>query len=104
MGTGQDTVGPSVLLLPAMDTTVDSVGVLLVVVDVRDPSGVKRIEFQLLPASFSFPVQTPLDTASTILFPVPLHLFKHSSFRFYVRALDALDYETVTDSVTVTVR
>lgn len=101
---GPDTTGPLVRLAPSRDTTVDSVGVLLVNVDVRDPSGVKRLDFLLMPPAFSFPTLAPLDTVTQVVYPVQLSQFKHSVFRFYVRTLDVLDHETVTDTVTVTVR
>ena len=104
VGTDIDTVGPLVQLSPGMDTTVDSTGVLMVRVQVRDPSGVKALDFLLSPAAFGFPTLTPNDTTAELAYPVQLALFKHSTFRFYVRARDVLDYETVTDSVTVTVR
>ena len=103
-GTDVDTLGPLVQLSPGSDTTVDSTGVLLVRVLVRDPSGVKDLDFVVAPATFGFPTQTPNDTSAVLIYPLQLGQFKHSTFRFYVRARDVLDYETVTDSVTVTVR
>lgn len=101
---GADTSGPFVELLPFRDTTVDSTGVMLIAVGVRDPSGVKQVDFLLLPPAFGFPTLTPLDTVAVYAYPVQLSTFKHSSFRFYVRALDVLDHQTVSDTVTVTVR
>ena len=103
-GTDVDTLGPLVQLSPANDTTVDSTGVLMVSVLVRDPSGVKELDFVLSPATFAFPTQMPNDTNAVRIYPLQLGQLKHSTFRFYVRARDVLDYETVTDSVTVTVR
>ena len=103
-GTNVDTLGPLVQLSPGSDTTVDSTGVLQVVVQVRDPSGIKELDLVLSPALFGYPPQAPNDTISNVVYLVQLGVFKHSTFRFYVRARDVLDYETVTDSVTVTVR
>jgi len=104
VSTGMDTSGPLVLLAPGQDTTVDSIGVLMVTVDVSDPSGIKQLEFLLVPPAFGFPTQQPNDTTAVVGYPLQLGQFKHSTFRFYVRATDILDHETVTDTVTVTVR
>ena len=103
-GLGKDTVGPVVTLAPAHDTTVDSTGTLLVGVNATDRSGIKLVDFLLVPPAFGFPVQAPLDTVYTSFYPVQLSGFKHSSFRFYVRTTDVLDHETITDTVLVTVR
>ena len=101
---GADTSGPLVELLPFRDTTVDSTGVLLVSVGVHDPSGIKQVDFFLLPPTFGFQPLTPLDTQLAAGYPVSLGQFKHSTFRYYVRAVDVLDHQTVSDTVTVTVR
>ena len=103
-GTGPDTAGPAIRVSPAHDTLADSVGVLLVKLQASDPSGIKTLEFQLLPPTASFGVLQPNDTAVAVSYSVPLATFKHASFRFYARGTDFLDHETVTDTVTVTVR
>ena len=103
-GLGKDTVGPVVRLSPARDTTVDSTGTLLVAVNATDQSGIRLVDFLLVPAAFAFPTQLPLDTVYASFYPVQLSAFKHSSFRFYVRTTDVLDHETITDTVLVTVR
>lgn len=103
-GLGKDTVGPAVQLSPAHDTTVDSTGTMLIAVNATDPSGIKQVDFLLVPPSFGFPTQAPLDTVYAALYPMPLGNFKHSSFRFFVRMTDVLDHETITDTVLVTVR
>jgi len=103
-GVGKDTVGPLVQLSPAHDTTVDSTGTLLIAVNATDQSGIKEVDFLLVPAAFGFPVQAPLDTVYASFYPVQLSGYKHSSFRFYVRTTDVLDHETITDTVLVTVR
>jgi len=103
-GGGPDTTGPAVRLAPGTDTTVDSVGVLLVSVLASAPSGIKTVDFTLLPGTFAFPTQSPLDTVFGAFYSVPLGTFKHSTFKYFVQATDILDHETVTDTVTVTVK
>ena len=103
-GLGKDTVGPLVMLAPAHDTTVDSLGTMLIAVNASDQSGIKLVDFLVIPATFGFPVQTPLDTVYASFYPVQLNAHKHSTFRFYVRSTDVLDHETITDTVLVTVR
>ena len=101
---GPDVSGPLVQLNPARDTVVDSTGTLLVRVDAHDPSGVKNVTFVVIPAlSTPQPVQGS-DTVLDALFPITLASYKHTSFKYYVRSSDILDHETVTDTVTVTVR
>jgi hypothetical protein len=102
--TGPDSTGPRVQLRPGKDTLVDSTGILLVAVNAEDPSGIKSVDMQILPATFGFPVQSPLDTTFGAFYSVPLGAHKHSVFRYFVRATDILDHETVTDTVTVTVK
>ena len=46
----------------------------------------------------------PLDTVFNAFYSVPLAQYKHGTFRFYARSADLLDHETVTDTVTVTVK
>lgn len=104
VSTGPDTSGPRVQLHPGRDTTTDSTGILLVRVSATDPSGIKLVDIQLLPPTFSFPQQSPLDTEYGAFYSVPLSIYKHSTFKYYVVARDILDHETVTDTVTVTVR
>jgi hypothetical protein len=58
----------------------------------------------VLPPVVTPPTPTGNDTIFDVLFPVALGGRKHSSFRYYALASDLLDHETVTDTVTVTVR
>jgi hypothetical protein len=102
--TGQDTAGPAVQFAPARDTLADSTGILLVRLTASDPSGIKSVDFFVLPATSSFATLMPLDTVFDTFYSVPLASHKHGTFRFYARATDILDHETVTDTVTVTVR
>ena len=103
-GSGPDTSGPLVRLSPSADTIVDSVGVLQVLVNASDVSGIKSLDFEIEPPSFAYPTQAPLDTVFGASFTVPLAIYKHTTFRYFVRATDVLDHETVTGRVTVTVR
>jgi hypothetical protein len=100
----QDTSGPAIRFAPAHDTLADSTGIFLVHVEATDQSGISRLDFFVLPATSSFGTLTPLDTVFDTFYSVPLAPHKHGSFRFYARATDLLDHETVTDTVTVTVR
>jgi len=101
---GPDTLGPAVQLHPAHDTLVDSVGTLLVRATVTDPSGVKSLTFVVLPAGSTPPTVMGVDTTIDVFFPVTLSVHKHATFKYYVQAIDILDHETVSDTVTVTVR
>ncbi len=104
LGLGPDTSGPLVLLHPAHDTVVDSSGTLLVQVGASDRSGVAMVLFNILPARYAIDPLGPNDTVFTGLFPITLGNYRHSTFRYWVVARDILDHETVTDTVTVTVR
>jgi hypothetical protein len=101
---GPDIAGPLVQLNPARDTVVDSTGILLVRVDAHDPSGVRSMTFLVLPTVVAPPTVPGSDATLDALFPITLAAFKHTSFKYYVRSSDILDHETVTDTVTVTVR
>ena len=101
---GPDTSGPLVQLAPAHDTAVDSIGTLLVHVGASDPSGVKQVVFSLLPPKYTISPLAPNDTTFDVYFPIALALYKHTTFKYFVRSSDYLDHETVTDTVTVTVR
>ena len=104
LGLGPDTSGPLVQLRPARDTMVDSVGTLLVGVSASDRSGVGMVLFNILPAKYAIDPLAPNDTVFDGLFQITLSLYKHSTFKYWVLARDILDHETVTDTVTVTVR
>lgn len=95
---------PLVLLVPSRDTTVDSVGVLQIRVTAVDQSRIKRIEFYLVGGLSGFPPVAGDSSVFSVSFPINLSQYKHGSFGFYVRARDILDLETVTPTVTVTVR
>ncbi len=104
VGTGPDVSGPVIRLAPAHDTLVDSTGVLFVHLSVSDASGIKNLDFRVIPATSTFGTLMPLDTTFEVSYPVPLAQFKHGTFKYYARGADILDHETVTDTVTVTVR
>ena len=101
---GPDVEGPELVLRPAIDTLVDSTGVLEILVISRDRSNIKTVDLSILGGGFTFPTLTPNDTAFTAVFPVGLNPLKNSAFRYVARAVDVLDHETVSDTVTVTVR
>jgi hypothetical protein len=100
---GPDVTGPELVLRPGSDTTVDSLGLLQIVVTARDRSTIKSLRLDLIGINASFPPLTPNDTLYTAVFPIALGAFRRTAFRFVVRAADILDHETVTDTVTVTV-
>ena len=104
LGLGPDTSGPLVVLHPGHDTLVDSVGTLLVGVDASDRLGVGTVLFNILPAHYAIDPLAPNDTVFDGSFPITLAGYKHSTFKYWVLARDILDHETVTDTVTVTVR
>lgn len=103
-GSAADTTGPLLVLAPGQDTLADSTGFLLVRLTASDVSGIKRVDFFVLPASSTFGTLMPLDTTFNAFFRIPLAQYKHGTFRFYARSADLLDHETVTDTVTVTVK
>lgn len=103
-GSGPDSTGPVLRLTPANDTLVDSTGTLLITVEASDPSGIRKLDFFLVPANASYGTLTPFDTAFAASYSIPLAQYKHGTFRFFARGTDILDHETVSDTVTVTVR
>jgi hypothetical protein len=103
-GSGPDRDGPAVQLFPGRDTTVDSLGVLTVRALIRDRTAIGRVAFQVLDLPFGFNPVTINDTLADLYYAFALGQFKHRTFRYFVRTTDILDHETVTDTVTVTVR
>lgn len=101
---GQPVPLPTVTLNPGSDTIVDSTGTLFVRVRARGPAIIKRIEFSVTPASFTFDPIPWADTAFDASFPIPLDGYRHASFSFSASAIDVLDRRTDTPGVTVTVR
>jgi hypothetical protein len=101
---GLDTSGPVVTLHPAHDTMVDSTGSLLVRVNAADPSGVSVLDFHLIPATVLYDPLGGSDTTLAVQYPIVLGNFKHSTFRYFAISKDVLAHQTVTDTVTVTVR
>ena len=101
---GPDVLGPELLVRPAKDTLVDSLGTLNVLVIARDQSFIKTVELNIIGGGFGFPAVTPNDTTSTVVFPIPLGSLRNSTFAYVARAVDILDHATVSDTVTVTVK
>ena len=103
-GVGLGQVVPTVRISPARDTTVDSTGVLRVRVLVGDRVRLRLVHLQVLDAAFAFSPVAVFDTVMDAAFSFPLDRLKHTTFRYYARASNILDHETVSDTVTVTVR
>jgi hypothetical protein len=97
-------VSPVIRLSPGRDTVVDSTGVLQVHVQVVDLARLRLVDLLVLDAQFSFSPVAPNDSVLDASFPFALSRFKHTTFRYYVRASDIFDHETVSDTVAVTVR
>ena len=102
--TGPDSSPPAVQLLPAHDTTVDSTGTLLITVAVHDQSWIRSVQGVIVGSGFSWPVEQPDTTDVLTAFAVPLAQFRHSTFRFFVRAVDVLGHAGVSDTLAVSVR
>jgi len=103
-GIGPDLEGPILILHPGQDTVVDSTGTLNVRVLAADRSKITSLNLVIIGGAFGFSPVAPNDTVATVVFPVPLAPLKHSTFGFRAEARDALNHETVTGTVTVTVR
>jgi hypothetical protein len=103
-GSGPDVTGPSLVIRPGQDTTVDSTGTLNIRVIAADRSRIRELDLFLIGGAFGFPTLTPNDTVADVIYPVALQPYAGGSFQFYARAVDILDHETVSDTVTVTVR
>jgi hypothetical protein len=92
---------PSLIVHPAQDTTVDSIGSLNIEVTVHDQALIDSVEVLVQGASLAFPVNRPNDTTFHALYPVPLGPLRHQAFTFTVTAGNILGYDTTTASVTV---
>ncbi len=103
-GRGPDVEGPVITLRPGQDTLVDSTGVLNIVVGVTDRSLIATIDLRLVGGQFGFNPVMPGDSVANVVYPIALSPYSGSSFAYSVRAVDVLNYETVTDTVTVTVK
>lgn len=101
---GPDNEGPEVSVQPALDTLVDALGTLDILVVARDRSNIKRLALDITGVGYTFLPLFPNDTVFTVIFPITLSPLKNSSFAYLVRAVDVLDHVTVTDTVTVTVQ
>ena len=103
-GGGPDVEGPEVSFVPAQDTLVDSTGVLSIVVRVVDRSRIAEISLRLVGTPFAFAPIAPESTVALIVYLIALEPQRGSRFSYSVRAVDVLNHETVTDTVTVTVK
>lgn len=103
-GKGPDETPPLVTTDPGRDTTVDSVGVLNIVVSVHDRTLIDTVALEIFGAPLAFPPQVVNDTVYTAIYQVGLGALNHQPFVFRVTAGDALGHDTTTDSVHVRLR
>ena len=101
---GPHVSGPALPVRPGRHKYLFLVDAEPVSVAASDRSNIKELELVLIGAAFAFNPVNPADTFALVNFQIALGPLKHSSFQYYARAKDILDHETVTDSVTVTVR
>ena len=92
---------PTLIVHPAQDTTVDSIGTLEIDVTVSDPALIDSVAIQFQGAPLAFPPAFPNDTAYHALYPVGLGALHHQPFSFVVSAANVLGYDTATASVNV---
>jgi hypothetical protein len=98
---GPSQSAPAIVTLPGRDTTVDSIGLMLIEVIVRDPVRIDTVALQISGASLAFPADTVNDTVFNATFPIALGPLRHQRFSFRVAAGDILGHDTLTDSVIV---
>lgn len=95
---------PLIVVNPAHDTTVDSVGTLNVVITVHDPAYIDSVAIIFVGASQAYPAALPADTVFATIIPVALAPLKHRTFSYSVTAANILGEDTTTSSVNVRVR
>ncbi len=94
---------PVIVIDPAQDTTVDSLGTLDIVVAVHDPTIIDSVAVVFQGASQAYPTQHPSDTLFQAIVAVALAPLKHKTFSFSVNASNLLGKDTTTSSVNVRV-
>jgi hypothetical protein len=92
---------PAITTIPGRDTSVDSVGLLMIEVTARDQVRIDTVAMLMSGAPFAFLAVPVNDTVFDGLFPVPLGSLHHKAFAFRVAAGDVLGRDTVTDSISV---
>ncbi len=101
---GPDTTAPVLRLTPGHDTTADATGTLLLTVNAHDTHWVTRLDLVVLDGTFGFSPIMPDTTDVTVSYPIALAGLGNTSFRWFVRATDILNHQSVSDTVTVSVR
>jgi len=94
---------PLVLIDPAQDTTVDSLGTLDIVISVHDPAVIDSVAVIIQGASQMYASSYPNDTLFQETIAVALGPLKHQTFSFAVNAANILGLDTTTTSVNVRV-
>ncbi len=92
---------PLLVVHPAQDTTVDSIGTLNIDVTVSDVVLLDSVAIVFQGAPLAFPPAFPNDTAYHALYAVPLGSLRHQPFSFVVSAANVLGLDTATASVNV---
>ena len=92
---------PVLVVHPARDTTVDSIGTLNIDVSVSDQALISAVAISFVGAPLAFAPVTPYDTAVHVVYPVGLGALHHQPFSFVVSAANVLGYDTATASVNV---
>jgi hypothetical protein len=89
------------MTFPGRDTTVDSIGLMIIEVIARDPARIDTVTLEISGASIAFPPDVVNDTVFDAVYTVPLGTLGHRPFSFRVTAGDVLGHDTVTDSIRV---
>jgi hypothetical protein len=95
---------PLIVVDPAQDTTVDSVGSLNIVIAVHDPAYIDSVSVVFQGAAPPYQNFYPNDTLFQAIIPVTLGPLKHTTWSFTVSAANILGLDTTTASVNVRVR
>jgi hypothetical protein len=95
---------PVIVIDPAQDTTVDSLGTLEIAVAVHDPAVIDSVQVAFQGTAPQFYGFHPADTLFQAIVTVALGPLKHKTFSFSVNAANLLGKDTTTSSVNVRVQ
>jgi hypothetical protein len=95
---------PVIVIDPAQDTTVDSLGTLEIAVAVHDPAIIDSVLVVLQGTAPPYYVFHPADTLFQAIITMALGPLKHTTFSYSVSAANLLGKDTTTQSVNVRVR
>lgn len=95
---------PQVIVHPAQDTTVDSIGTLDIDVAVHDRTVIDSVAVLLQGAPLGYSAFHPNDTTFEAVIQVPLAALHHQPFSYAVTAANILGRDTTTASINVRVR